>query len=408
MLTYAAFAPVWLRLAEGSAGISEAELAGIWQQQRYPAGALQLAGGGTLEVIFPGRRNDGPGPDFRDACIRLDGEIRLGDVELHLRSSGFRSHGHHLDPAYDALVLHVVHEADEGVSRLHSGGAVPVASFSRWLRQRSEELQGWLAGPVRFAEPCATARQRLSPEDIETVIDDAAERRWQRLVQRRRSEAQTLGAEQALWLAVLEALAYGGDRAGFRRLGELVPAGECRLLAAAGELETTLLTVAGLRQTDAGGPRLSPGLDWPPCRPANRPQRRLTAAARLWQGASHGLLARAEASVWQAASAARLPQLWMVTAETGPAWLGAERATEVLLNAVLPCLSAVSASGARAADLARQLRATAAYGKTAFLEKALQGAAGRRPLKRAWQQQGLLELYGSWCSRGGCGRCPLS
>src|SRR3972149_6166391 len=87
--------------------ISEADLSLIWEGQRYPRGALR-AGGEVVRAVNPGRRGRGPGPDFRDAVVRLHGEERRGDVELHVRASYFLQHRHHLDPAYDRLVLHVV------------------------------------------------------------------------------------------------------------------------------------------------------------------------------------------------------------------------------------------------------------------------------------------------------------
>jgi hypothetical protein len=54
------------------------------------------------------------------------------------------------------------------------------------------------------------------------------------------------------------------------------------------------------------------------------------------------------------------------------------------------------------------LPAGAGYGKTAFLEANLRLESGRRPARSAVEQQGLLSLLAEWCSRGGCGRCPLS
>jgi hypothetical protein len=80
----------------------------------------------------------------------------------------------------------------------------------------------------------------------------------------------------------------------------------------------------------------------------------------------------------------------------------------VVLNAVLP-FTAVSASlrDASLALLAR-LPPAAAYGKTRFLESNLRAAGGRRLVKSALQQQGLLSFLQEWCSRGGCGRCPFS
>ena len=103
--------------------LSEATLARLWAGQRFPASALVTGDGMPLRVLHPGLRGRGAGPDFRDAIIAAAGRLLRGDVELHRRSSDFRAHGHHRDPRYDGLVLHVVFDDDEQPLR---GAARPV------------------------------------------------------------------------------------------------------------------------------------------------------------------------------------------------------------------------------------------------------------------------------------------
>ena len=115
--------------------------------------------GGGCRVIFPGRRGRGPGPDFRGAVIAGPSAIPVrGDVELHVRASDFRGHGHHRDPAYQNIVLHVVFHDDEpaasGATPLPGGGAAPVVALAPWVARRSDELQSWLARPLLWREPC--------------------------------------------------------------------------------------------------------------------------------------------------------------------------------------------------------------------------------------------------------------
>ena len=88
----------------------EAALQRRWAAGRWPWPWLHPERGGPpLRVHFAGRWNHGPGPDFRGAIL-LDatGRARRGDVELHHRPAGWRSHGHHRDPAYARVLLHVV------------------------------------------------------------------------------------------------------------------------------------------------------------------------------------------------------------------------------------------------------------------------------------------------------------
>ncbi|MGE3856385.1 MAG: hypothetical protein AB7G21_05470, partial [Dehalococcoidia bacterium] len=91
--------------------------------------------------------------------------------------------------------------------------------------------------------------------------------------------------------------------------------------------------------------------------------------------------------------------------------MGAGRAAEVTWNAALPLLIATAAEYgdaelARAtARLAADWPTPAPYGRTLALAR-LAGPAPRRA--GALYAQGLLHLQDLWCTRGGCGACPLS
>src|SRR5579883_1201699 len=140
--------------------LRERELSRLWQEQRLPPEALVTADGATVEVIYRGRRGLGPGPDFRDAVIRLTPQAPLhvhgegeamevvayrGDVELHVRASDFRRHGHHEDRAYLRLALHVVFEDDGGPTQLQDGRTVPTVALGRWVQRRAGEISLALA-----------------------------------------------------------------------------------------------------------------------------------------------------------------------------------------------------------------------------------------------------------------------
>jgi hypothetical protein len=95
-----------------------------------------------------------------------------------------------------------------------------------------------------------------------------------------------------------------------------------------------------------------------------------------------------------------------VAAWTAAPDIGASRAHELAVNAVLP-FAAARGSGEAALAALRSLAAGSAYGRTAFLAANLAPAKGR-VARNALQSQGLLGYVAEWCSQGGCGRCPLS
>src|SRR5215210_7916197 len=107
---------VLLHLAEGPGPpISERALAAVWNAQRPLHGPFWTTRREPVAIIYRGRWTGGPGPDFRGAIIQVGGgPPQTGDVELHLRPGDWYAHGHQRDPAYNGVILHVVHSLSGG------------------------------------------------------------------------------------------------------------------------------------------------------------------------------------------------------------------------------------------------------------------------------------------------------
>ena len=92
----------------------------IWQHRLYLPETALTTEGETVEPLQSGQVNTHAGPDFTDARIRIGDTLWAGCVEVHLKSSDWERHGHHADPAYNNVVLHVVyqHDADTWNARL--------------------------------------------------------------------------------------------------------------------------------------------------------------------------------------------------------------------------------------------------------------------------------------------------
>ena len=107
-------------IREGADGIgisSEKAFSDLWERSLDLRPIVVDGDGARYEVVFPGVRNQGPGPDFLGAVLKRDGETFGGDVELHLERSGWRAHGHHRDPAYNGVALQVVLRASGSAAR---------------------------------------------------------------------------------------------------------------------------------------------------------------------------------------------------------------------------------------------------------------------------------------------------
>jgi len=85
----------------------------VWRHKLLPVKPLQTTDGRPVEVIDPGLYNSrDAGPDFFNAKVRIGGQLWVGNVEIHLKSSDWYQHHHEHDPRYDNVVLHVVEQAD--------------------------------------------------------------------------------------------------------------------------------------------------------------------------------------------------------------------------------------------------------------------------------------------------------
>jgi hypothetical protein len=81
----------------------------IWQHKLYKPETFTTKGH-KIEVIHPGLKNTDGGPDFFNAKIKLDETLWAGNVEIHQNEKEWYTHKHHLDSAYDNVILHVVAE----------------------------------------------------------------------------------------------------------------------------------------------------------------------------------------------------------------------------------------------------------------------------------------------------------
>ncbi len=80
----------------------------IWQFQHFNKNEIETTTGEKLVIIKPGYLNTNQGPDFLDARIKISRNTWAGNIELHIRASDWKRHGHATDPNYKNVILHVV------------------------------------------------------------------------------------------------------------------------------------------------------------------------------------------------------------------------------------------------------------------------------------------------------------
>ena len=96
----------------------------IWKYKLYDSGILKTTSDLPVLVIDPGIHNIHAGPDFFNAKIRIGNEIWAGNIEIHSFASDWIKHNHHIDKAYNSVVLHVVEYSDTEVQS-ENGHIIP-------------------------------------------------------------------------------------------------------------------------------------------------------------------------------------------------------------------------------------------------------------------------------------------
>lgn len=180
---------------------SEKAFSDLWERSLELKPLLRGRDGETYEVIFPGVRNQGAGPDFKGAVLRRDGSTIGGDVELHLDSSGWRAHGHQGDSRYRGVVLQVVLKA-----RQDRGGApAPPTAEARFELDESARSEPLPSREVPDLEELGFGRFMAKSAGF-------------------RLEAEESGSpDQVLYESLMDAMGYARNRKPFRALARRVP-----------------------------------------------------------------------------------------------------------------------------------------------------------------------------------------
>lgn len=179
---------------------SEKRFSDLWERSLDLCPDVVDGDGNRYEVVFPGVRNQGAGPDFRGAVLRRDGRTFGGDVELHLEQSGWRAHGHHSDPAYNGVVLQVVLR----------------------LARNSDHFTGPPTATATF--PDEPAALPLSTDISRADLEELGVRRFLAKSAGFRLELDTrVSPDQVMYQGMMEAMGYARNRKPFLALSRAAP-----------------------------------------------------------------------------------------------------------------------------------------------------------------------------------------
>ena len=407
---------------------------------------FKLADGGTLRVLSPGTWNRMPGPDFRNAKLELNGTTLRGDIEVHVKTSDWISHGHGGDPMYADVILHVVRRNDVSPGNV---AFLPSAAVLV-LAETAESATDGACGKTMAA--CAGVFAKMPAEELEKFLNDAGTDRLKLRADERLRMMISDGTTKAFLSAAAEQLGVPDNREVFRMLAECLREYEEDELTA--HFEALAWGESGLLPDPAADKRL-PGDgralvsalwdEWWPlrkncgaglffkrtCRPLNSPERRLAMLGAIGRtflpdpcGQLAGILKCGSADLiletiqerlsgseafWDAHTSFRSSEL-----KHHAALFGRSRVESFLADVVLPVLAAYAklmrddALKTRIFELFRAMPPL----QSNLVVRRMQSRClpGRKnDVKGAAAQQGLIHLYKVYCEAqsSDCDACGL-
>ncbi len=256
--------------------LTERFVQAIWADQIFDTHRLRTLSGESLEILSPGNWNSEGGPDFRNAKIRIGNQTWMGDVEIHLHSTGWKDHRHSLNHAYDHVILDVsLWEAvDAKEIKTSQGHVVPQLALHPYLQSSLGELLESL-DPDRYPMPPTRVQPQkwlshLTRDEILLQVESAGVYRLEQKAARIRKEMDDVDPSQTAYQVLSEALGYKHNKFAFR---EIARRQSWKKLTQQTSLEDRIeiLLSEGARHP----------LRLAQVRPANHPQRRLAALAIL-------------------------------------------------------------------------------------------------------------------------------
>lgn len=441
---------------EEKTGFMEEELQACWHAAAFP-GRMNTVEGHRVRIVSPGWWNRLQGPDFQNAQVEFNGKVCTGDVEIHLAASDWYAHGHHKDPAYNGVMLHVIqHLPREKTPPAVTASGRKIATLVFPEEVLHKQVFSDEDVPARCGL-CAETLARRNTRAMAHFLDLAGEWRVLDKARRIRERAQRVGMEQALYETFMVACGYSQFKKAFQLIAEALPYDRARQMAQQDpmSLETAFLRLGALwpeewpHESDPPEhyQRLSAllreqmpglkslGLTWPRAavRPANAPERRLAGAARfLTRTADRGLHKRLDL-IWREPGTPlerRHAMEELFGGATGfwashYSWqgprareasspLGEGRIRTIIGNVLIPAALAEARGDAPNPTLEKHVHelfaALPREPENRIHRRMLQWLAfGKQEIRMNFrQQQGLMQIHEDWCAHNpSCRNCSV-
>ncbi|MBQ3717261.1 MAG: DUF2851 family protein [Paludibacteraceae bacterium] len=392
----------------------------IWEHCLWAGFEQKTTDGRTVEILSVGEHNHDAGPDYSHARVRIGGREWVGNIEIHVCSSDWQRHKHHLDKAYDTVILHVVRTADRPIYNSR-GELVPQCE----LQYPSD--QDYISGLFQAAQQMDSAVGRIGCAEQLLREPGLLTEGWRKTLLRKRFECKkasierlleiTKGSwEHALYISLARNFGFHTNSVPFEELAIITPLSYLQkhrnnlfqltalLMGQAGLITNNevlakeydfLRTKFSLTPLDASV--------WKHARlrPQNSPELRICQFAQLMHQ-SEALLSK----ILDTENIKELVRLFELKSDTGIAPLGKSSINILLINTVLPYKYAYALKRnltKQAEEVLAIMEQIAPENNTIIRQWRILG----QRVNNAADTQALLHLYQNYCQHHECINCEV-
>jgi len=326
---------------------------------------------GKIIVINTGELNKHEGSDVKNAILSINGNIKIGKIEFHLKSSDWYKHGHHKNSDYNNVILHVV--ANHNINHQYPRIPTVVINLSRF-----------------DSGECNLTENNASYSIIENILH-FSHQRWQSKLNNYDGLHNNPGSlKKKLIIDSFSILGEGGNKEQFIRLAKSIDF-KHSLHIDVGKVEQYLIELSKTLN-----------IQWKRkgIRPAQQPQNRITLAAELIK-----YLTFLRYDEFNKIENVKSNFLYHCPSAKG---IGIQ--TELLGNVLIPYIASNALFTnniivySEIFKIWSALRLPYSYNK---YSKRFNGILSASELKSFVVLQGIIEIDRKWCKKQICNYCPL-
>lgn len=208
--------------------LGESYLYHIWDGGHLRRDQLKTTQRQRIEVLFPGRWNMDSGPDFKGAILKLNGELKKGDIEIHVKSLDWYLHQHQKDEKYNDVILHAVlsHDIKSKPCQTQSGHIIPTLVLGDFFDESVSRLhvkKEFHDGQLKKKWPDVCLLRSKPAHQIESVLEHWGLERLFLKKERFKEEKEYFQFNDLMYQGICEALGFSKNREPFLKLAFLLP-----------------------------------------------------------------------------------------------------------------------------------------------------------------------------------------